>query len=610
MIQLQNIYKSFGSQELLLDAFLQIGRGERIGLSGRNGSGKSTLLRMIIGQENLDGGDISIPRNYSLGYLEQHLSFSHPTILAEACSALQLNEDGWLEEHKAQAMLFGLGFDQDDLERSPQELSGGFQIRLNLCKVMLAEPDMLLLDEPTNYLDIVSIRWLERFLLNWPGELILITHDRRFMNAVCTHTALIHRQKIRKMPGSVEKLLQTIADEEELQMRTLANEARKHEQAMRFIERFRAQATKAAAVQSRIKALERQAPIEKLSKIKDLDFNFAWRDFPGKRMLAVQDLSFRWSEDSPWLVQNFGLEVFPGDRIAVIGPNGKGKTTLLNLIAQEIEPVEGKISFNPHTELGYFGQTNIQRLDESKSVEAEIESACADSARGRARTLAGLMMFEGDAALKPVSVLSGGERSRVLLAKILAQEHNLLLLDEPTNHLDMESIDSLIDAVDEFPGAVLLVSHDEGILHSLANRLVVFDGGKSFVFEGSYQEFLQRVGWSGERSVSGEKEANQSRNQGKSSRRERAEYVALRSQKLRPVEKAVQKCEKLLESLEQSLADAEAQMVEAANAGIGEKIAELAQNSGKLQKEIDEQYALWEKLQVELENLHQQYPLE
>jgi len=604
MIQLQNLSKSFGTQALFSGVTLQVGRGERIGLSGRNGSGKSTLLRMIIGQDNWDEGEILIPKNYTLGYLEQHLKFAHPTIIQEACSVLALNEDGWREDHKAQAILFGLGFTEADLQRSPLELSGGYQIRLNLCKVLLAEPNMLLLDEPTNYLDIISIRWLERFLLNWPGELILITHDRRFMNKISTHTAVIHRQKVRKMVGSVEKVMHTIADEEELQLRTIANEARKRESTLKFIERFRAQATKAAAVQSRIKALERQTPLEKLDTIKDLDFSFSWQDFPGKRMLQVQNLSFRWHANAPWLVQNFNLEVFPGDRIGVIGPNGKGKTTLLNLIAQELAALEGEISYNPHTAMGYFGQTNIQRLDESKTVAAEIESSCTDSMRGRARTLAGVMMFEGDAALKPIKVLSGGERSRVMLAKILAQPHNLLFLDEPTNHLDMESIDSLIEAIDNFPGAVLLVSHDEGILHTLVNRLVVFDGGQSFVFEGTYQDFLNRVGWSGEA------ETSASKTKDKNTRRERAEYVALRAQKLKPVTRALQKTEADLEKLEQSQQNLESQLIAAAESGDGALITQLSQQSATAQKDLEQLYAEWERLHLELDELHAQYPLD
>ena len=216
MIQIQNVSKSFGVQVLLDGASLLIGDHERVGLVGRNGCGKSTLFKMILGQECLDGGNIDIPKKYTLGYLQQHLNFTHATVHEEACSVLKPNEDGWLEEHKVEAILFGLGFDEESMHKSPMLLSGGFQIRLNLAKVLAAEPDMLLLDEPTNYLDIVSMRWLSRFLRSWKGEVLLITHDHHFMDEVCTHIAGIFRHKIRKVKGTVEKLRETIAEEEEV----------------------------------------------------------------------------------------------------------------------------------------------------------------------------------------------------------------------------------------------------------------------------------------------------------------------------------------------------------------------------------------------------------
>ncbi len=617
MIQIQNLSKSFGEQELLRNVTLQVGKGERVGITGRNGTGKSTLFRMLVGEDAPDAGSILVPRNYSLGYLQQHLHFVHATVLAEAVSALKLHEDGFTEDHRAEAILFGLGFGKDDLERNPSELSGGFQIRLNLAKVLLSEPHMLLLDEPTNYLDIVSVRWIERFLRTWPGELLLITHDRGFMNRVCTHVVGLHRQQLRKIPGTVEKLWETILADEEVQMRTQENEAKKRAQLEQFITRFRAQASKASAVQSKVKALARQTPVEVLgSATRNLDFSFTPATFPGKRVLQVQDLAFRFAENLPWLVQDLSFEIFKEDRIGIIGPNGRGKTTLLNLIAGELQPVSGNVEWNPNVQLAYFGQTNISRLDPQKTVEEEIQSAVKDATRGRARGLAGCMMFEGDAALKPVKVLSGGERSRVLLAKILATPCNLLLLDEPTNHLDMESVESLVEAVEDYPGALLMVTHDEQMLHALATRLVVFDGVRAFVFEGSYAEFLEKIGWENEkesapsRHVAGvaQEDVAISADRSKEARKQRAEYVAERSRALRPAESRVFKAEKDLELVAKRISQLELELVQASERADAAKIVQLAKDLDLARSQEEAIMEEWTTAQVVLEELQIKYP--
>lgn len=620
MIQLQNLSKSFGLQELFRNVTFQVNPGERVGIAGRNGTGKSTLFKLIIGEDAPDSGCINIPKGYSLGYLQQHLKFTHPSVLGEAVSALKPHEDGYSEDHRAEAILFGLGFGQKDLERDPSQLSGGFQIRLNLAKVLLAEPHMLLLDEPTNYLDIVSVRWIERFLRNWPGELLLITHDRSFMNRVCTHTVGLHRCQMRKVPGSVEKMMETLLAEEEVQLRTLENEAKKREQLERFITRFRAQASKASAVQSKVKALERHAPPPPLpAGAKDLDFAFTSAEFPGRRMLQVQDVGFQWSPDSPWLFRNLSFEAFKGDRVAVIGPNGRGKTTLLNVIAKELSSGEGAVQYNPNLQLAYFGQTNIQRLDLQKTVEEEIQSSVKDHLRGRARSLAGLMMFEGDAALKSIKVLSGGERSRVMLAKILAQPCNLLILDEPTNHLDMESVDSLVAAIGDYDGTVLLVTHDEGLLHALATRLVVFDGDKTFVFDGTYSEFLERVGWEEEKAdapsthQSGTADAGtptSSNERSKEARRARAEYIAERSKSIKPLELLIQKSERDIETCEKRIAELEESLILASSEGQPSQITELAKELDATRTKLDTAFATWDSSQISLEEIKKKFPLD
>ena len=640
MIQVQNVSKSFGVQVLLDGASMLVGDHERVGLVGRNGCGKSTLFKMILGQECLDGGSIDIPKKYTLGYLQQHLNFTHATVHEEACSVLKPNEDGWIEEHKVEAILFGLGFDEESMHKSPMLLSGGFQIRLNLAKVLASEPDMLLLDEPTNYLDIVSMRWLSRFLRNWKGEVLLITHDHHFMDEVCTHTAGIFRHKIRKVKGSVEKLRETVAEEEEVAQRTQENEAKKKAQLEQVIERFRYKAAKAAMVQSKIKAAAKLATGERLTHERNLEFSFTEAGFPGKRMLQIKGLSFAYpnrTEDGtvqgmgPELITDLTMEVFKGDRIAIIGPNGRGKTTLLNLIAKELSPTAGEISHNPNLQINYFGQTNINRLNLDNTVEEEIASAIEEvSQKSRARGLAGLMMFSGDAALKKVKVLSGGERSRVLLGKILASPCNMLLLDEPTNHLDMESIESLIDALEDYEGTAMLVTHDEELLHAFATRLVVFDGGKCRIFEGTYADFLEKVGWASEKKPGGSESANikvsnidvktdggnASANnaaggapRAKEDRKARADYIAERSKVIKPLEKKLAKLEEDIAKAEALGGELEAKLVTASETGDGNAITAIAKDMDDNKKKVDQLYEEWEKVSAELEAAKDKYPI-
>ena len=539
-----------------------------------------------------------------------------------------MNEDGWLEEHKVEAILFGLGFDEESMQKDPMLLSGGFQIRLNLAKVLASEPDMLLLDEPTNYLDIVSMRWLSRFLRAWKGEVLLITHDHHFMDEVCTHTVGIHRHKMRKVKGTVEKLRETIAEEEEVAMRTQENEQRKKEQLEKVIERFRYKAAKAAMVQSKIKAAAKLATGERLTHERNLDFNFKNAEFPGKRMLQIHGLSFAYKNENgygPELISDLELEVFKGDRIAIIGPNGRGKTTLLNLIAKEFEPTQGTINYNPNLKINYFGQTNINRLNLENTVEEEIASAITDvSQKSRARSLAGVMMFSGDTAMKKVKVLSGGERSRVLLGKILANESNMLLLDEPTNHLDMESIESLIDALEDYDGTALVVTHDEELLHAFATRLIVFDGGKCRIFEGTYADFLEKVGWASEKKPGGANSANikvsnidvtddkpvSSTPRTKEDRRARADYIAERSKVIKPLEKETARLEAEIAKAEALGGELEAKLVAASESGDGNAITSIAKDMDENKKLTEELYAAWEKASAELEAAKDKYKLD
>ena len=580
MIKINQLSKSYFARELFADVSFQMTAGERLGLVGRNGHGKTTLFRLILGQEEPDSGEITIPRNYRIGHLEQHLHFTRPTILEEA--VLGLPEEESHSIYKAEAILFGLGFSQADLGNAPRKFSGGFQIRINLAKLLLSEPNLLLLDEPTNYLDITSVRWITRFLSNFKGELILISHDRDFMDRVTTHTAVIHRQKVRKFEGGTAKAYAQIVLEDEIHEKTRANEERKRAHAEAFINRFRAQASKAKMVQSRIKMLERIPKLDEIADIESLDFEFRHAPFTAKSLLEARDLSFGYTPDH-LLFRHMNLTINARDKFGVIGNNGKGKSTLLNVISSGLIPVTGEIKVHPDMRLGYFGQTNIQRLNPKLTIEEEIEQTNPALTRTQVRNICGTMMFGGDLALKKVAVLSGGEKSRTLLGKILAHPSNLLLLDEPNNHLDMESIDALIESLQDFPGALLIVTHNERILRALATKLIVFHRGKVDVFNSGYDEFLEKIGWEEENDGKGAQKKSTSRNNyNEKKEREKAE----RREKAR-----IEKLEALIIKSENALRQYNEQLEIEANRNNLAQINELSKKISRVKQEIEDLYS-------------------
>lgn len=493
MIKAKDLSISFSGREIFSDVNFIINSGEKVGLIGRNGSGKSTFLKLILKKLEPDSGVIEMPRGYRIGHLEQHIHFTHDTVMDEICSVLP--EDREHEAWKGENILYGLGFTYDDLYKDPKKFSGGYQVKLNLAKLLLVEPQMLLLDEPTNYLDIHSIRWLKDFLREWEGELILITHDRAFMDSVITHTLLIHRGQFKKVPGSTRGVREKIAAEEEIYEKTRINEDKKRQKTEEWIARFGAKASLASRAQSRAKMLEKQEVKEKLEHVQTLDFEFNHKPYGSKEnMVEVEHLAFGYSSEHR-LINDLSFNVANGEKICIIGKNGKGKSTLLKLLTQDLAPLRGSVKVNNKTEIGYFGQMNIDRLDQNLTVYEELQKVDDKLPVSRVRQVCSNMMFNSDLANKKIGVLSGGEKSRVMLGKILLKGANLLLLDEPTNHLDMESCDSLLQAIKSFEGAVIVVTHDEGMLHEIANKLVIFDDNRTFTFEDSYEFFLKRVGW-------------------------------------------------------------------------------------------------------------------
>lgn len=492
MITVDKIRKEFGAQVLLDNVSFKINYKERVGFVGRNGHGKTTLFKILIGEEEADSGTVSFPKNYKIAYIKQNLSFTEDTVLKEG--ALGLAEEEKADVWKLEKILSGLGFSEKQFTMSPKELSGGFQVRLNLAKTLVSNPNLLLLDEPNNYLDIVSIRWLSRFLRAWQGELMLITHDKTFMDSVVTHTMGLHRKKIKKIRGNTTKYYEQLIYEEEVYEKTRLNDEKKIKDMEKFINKFRAKARQGSLVQSRIKTLNKLEKKNKLYEMQNLDFNFLYKDTPAKVLFSAKNLSFGYTKEKI-LIEDFSIDIKPHDRICIIGQNGKGKTTLLKLLAEKLKTKTGQITNHHLSSIGYYEQTNIKSLDDKNTVLEEIAIGDDSIETQRVRKIAGTMMFNGDNALKKIAVLSGGEKARVLLAKILVKPVNILMLDEPTNHLDMESTGALLKAIKNFKGAVIMVTHNEDFLNKLATKLIIFKNNKIETFDYTYKEFLNKISW-------------------------------------------------------------------------------------------------------------------
>ncbi len=583
MIQLQEISKSFGERVLFEDVNFVVGPRERIGLVGRNGMGKSTLFRIILGEESPDQGIVAIPKGYRLGALEQHLNFTGQTILEEVIQALptEFIYDHW----RGEKILFGLGFGQDDLNRPPSDFSGGYQIRVKLAKVLVSQPGLLLLDEPTNYLDIVSLHWLAQFLKDFPGEVLMITHDRSFMNKVSTHTVGIHRRKVKKIKGPTHKYYEQLTLDEEIYEQTRQNQEKKKQELESFIKKFGAKATKARQANSKKKIIEKMDEIEVLDDVPDLRFSFNYKDIPSKFPMEIKDLSFGY-DPSELLFEDLSFSISKGDRIGIIGKNGKGKSTLLNVIAGELNPVEGSIWRAPGVSQGHFGQTNIERLHLSNTITKEIASANGGLSFTQVRSICGAMMFPGDDAEKPINVLSGGEKARVMLGKILAGQSNVLLLDEPTNHLDMESIEVLCEEIDAFPGAAFVVTHSELLLDKLVNKMIVFKDGRASLFEGTYKDFLNKIGWDDDSEEKPVKKVGKSKPNHKAIDQSEDTIKKIKIE-IETIESDIMKLEELIDQYEKLCQEKSSK---------GEEIHEVSAVLGKLHKKVEEKFKELESL--------------
>ncbi len=493
MVAVRNLAVAFSGHYLFQDVSFGIGDNEKIGLIGRNGSGKSTFLKLLMGQIEADEGEIAIPKHHDIGFLQQHIAFSHDSVIEEVASVLPSDRE--YESWKGEKILTGLGFSEEDMLSDPGLFSGGYQVKIQLAKLLLQEPSLLLLDEPTNYLDIHSSSWLKSFLKKWPHAMLLITHDRMFMDDIITHTLYIHRGNIRKTRGKTANIYTQVAAEEAIHEQTRVRQEKQQKATQEWIDKVKAKASMASRAQSKAKQLAKQTVLSKLNDEDKLTFRFPICPFQSREyQLQVKQLSFGYTPDR-LLIKSFSSAISHGDKVCVIGKNGKGKSTLLRLLAQELQPLSGALALHDKTSVGYFAQTNIARLDSTLTVLEQLSHFGPKHNEQTLRSVAANLMFDKNHIDKRIAMLSGGEKSRVMLGRLLLNPSNLLLLDEPTNHFDMESCEALITAIKEYTGSVIMVSHDERYLREVANKLIVFDQDKMHFFNGDYARFLKDIGW-------------------------------------------------------------------------------------------------------------------
>jgi ATPase subunit of ABC transporter with duplicated ATPase domains len=537
MIALTRINKQYGRQILFVDASFQLNPGEKVGLVGPNGAGKTTLFRMITGEESPDDGEVSVPKKLTIGYFRQdveemsgrsvldeaiagsgkvgdlhHALEELNTALADPDRADQMDKilarfgevqeeyehlGGYALESQAREVLHGLGFADEQIDGDVGALSGGWKMRVAMARVLLGRPDVLLMDEPTNHLDIESIIWLEDFLKTTQGSLLMTSHDRDFMNRIVTKIAEIDAGEVTIYSGNYDFYERERAIREANKEAAYARQQAMLAKEQRFIDRFKAQAAKAPQVQSRIKAIEKIEKVEPPKKRKVVDFDFRQPPRSGEQVIVIEDIHKAYGRRL--IYDGFNLTVRRGERWSVMGRNGAGKTTLLKMIAGALPPDTGKIEIGASVKMGYFAQQALDLLNPDLTVFEQMQKDFPLESIGMLRNLLGAFQFSGDDVDKRIRALSGGEKTRLVMARMLLDPPNLLVLDEPTNHLDLATKEMLIKALGDFEGTMIFVSHDRAFLRGLSNRVLEL-GGESGVdaephaYPGSYVEYVERTG--------------------------------------------------------------------------------------------------------------------
>lgn len=646
MISVEKLKVEFGVTPLFSDVSFVINKKDRIALVGKNGAGKSTLLKILAGMQLPTSGNVSVPRDVSVGYLPQVMKLSDSgTVMEEAESAFEhiadlkneidrLNNllaertDYESDEYKQlierfvreserydmmgganykseiEKTLLGLGFMRSDFDRPTSEFSGGWRMRIELAKLLLRRPDVLLLDEPTNHLDIESIQWLESFLSTRANAVMVVSHDRAFINNVTTRTIEISCGKIYDYKVPYDEFVRLRKERREQQLRAYENQQKMIQDTEAFIERFRYKATKAVQVQSRIKQLEKIERIE----VDEEDNSMLRLKFPpaprsGNFPLIAEDLAKSYGDHI--VFSHVDMTIRRGEKVAFVGKNGEGKSTLVKCIMGEIADYTGRLTLGHNVMIGYFAQNQAQLLDENMTVFDTVDSVAQGDIRTKIRDILGAFMFGGETIDKKVKVLSGGERSRLAMIRLLLEPVNLLILDEPTNHLDMRSKDVLKSAIRDFDGTVIVVSHDREFLDGLVSKVYEFGGGKVREHLGGIYDFLQKkkidnlnmLGAVAEKkdTPAAQPSAGDTGISGKLS----YEMQKEQARKLKKAEKDVENCEKEIETLEGKIAEVEEKMSHPDNASD----VSLFQEHGELKKQLDKLVEKWESLSALAEDL-------
>ncbi len=661
LLVLDTVTVSFGARDIFADLSLRIGQSDRIGLIGPNGSGKTTFLRLLAGHQEADKGTIETRRGLRIGYLAQDLTIDsgkplidfvlssvpgRDTLFAElretetklAASESSANEaqllhlaeqisdiheriahfETFYAEHRALQILAGLGFATSDRHRGLGEFSGGWRMRAVLASLLFQRPDLLLLDEPTNHLDMPSIAWLSGFLVSYPKAFILISHDREFLNEQISRVVSFEPEGVRQYTGNYEQY-RVLRREEEL---VLANRARnvtkQREHMERFVERFRAKATKARAAQSRLKALEKLEVVEHHEGPRQLRFRLPPAIRCAQQVISIDQIDKSFNQHK--VLSDVSLSVQRGEKIAILGENGAGKTTLLKLIASELKPNRGTITIGSKVTLGYYAQHHADQLRAERTVYEELSAANTDASPAQVRSILGAFLFSGDDVDKKIAILSGGERARVALARLMIRPANLLMMDEPSNHLDLESSESLAESLAVYDGTLVFVSHNRSLIRKLATRIWNVEDGKVETYPGTLDEYMDSSRRRREASTQPETATQTTQTtlpptqRGQHTRAERqarkkreAKLRQQRKSRIGPIEEKIGSLEARIETLESEQSNRSAQLADPQVYNDMTKRNRLLREFQRAAQRIDELTTRWEHAAEELQTAQAEF---
>lgn len=651
LVVFEEVSLGFGRKQIVEDLNLRVADGDRVGLIGPNGSGKSSLLRMIAGEQSQDKGSLRLRKNLRLGYLPQDIHLQGGTSLmsfvrqsvpgqdelsqelqrveAELAGPAQDDEEAMMElaqrvadlheaiadfdanysEHEAARILDGLGFTRADLDRDMGEFSGGWKMRAVLSALLFQKPELLLLDEPTNHLDMPSVAWFSNFLRKYRQSFILICHDREFLNEQIERVVSFEVEGVRQYKGDYEKYRKQRDEELEVLANKAKNLAREREKAEQFIERFRAQANKAKAVQSRVKSLEKMESLDLSASRSVMRLNFPPCERAGAHVVKIEGLAKSYGDHQ--VLSDLNLVAARGERIGIIGVNGAGKTTLLRMIADEIEASAGKIGFGSNVKVGYYAQHHADTLGADLTILECVQSANPMMAPTRVRSVLGAFLFTGDDIDKQVRVLSGGERARVALARLIVSPGNLMLLDEPTNHLDLESSESLAQSLCGYDGTLMFVSHNRSFVRTLATQIWNVEGGAVEVYPGTLDEYMFACAQRGEAQEESEHPAKKTSSpaiseaappvSNKERRKQDAQKRKERAKRLGPLEKKLAKVEAEIAKLEEEQRELNLALADPKVYEDAAKRDALLLKAGPLTQQLDALQESWEQVSLDLE---------